>query len=294
MRRLPPLNALRAFEAAARHLSFTRAAEELSVTQAAVSHQVKALEERLGVALFRRVHRGLLLTEAGQRLLPVLTQAFDRIAMVTAQLDAVPSRTLRITVVPSFAARWLVPRLHRFQQAHPDITVHLQAEDRVVDLALENIDCGIRYGRGDYPGLEVEALMQDDVFPVCAPALVTGEHPLRTPDDLRHHVLVHDDYAMDWRMWLTTAGVEGVDPDQGPAFDRTDMLLDYVAEGRGVALGRTTLVADDLARGRLVKPFELSLPSDYAYYLACRPDVMHQPRFVAFRDWLLEEAGADR
>jgi LysR family glycine cleavage system transcriptional activator len=207
-RKLPPLNALRAFEAAARQLSFTKAAEELNVTQAAISHQVKTLEEHLGLTLFRRLNRRLVLTEAGQLYLPVLREAFDAVAAGTARLGQDrESGALNISVLPSFAAKWLLPRLSRFRDRYPDIDVMVSANNRLIDFADGTYEMGIRYGLGDYPGLRTELLLQDEVFPVCSPKLTEGEHPLRTPADLKHHTLLHDevsrhDESPDWRNWL--------------------------------------------------------------------------------------------
>jgi LysR family glycine cleavage system transcriptional activator len=293
-RRLPPLNALRAFEAAARHLSFTRAAEELHVTQAAVSHQVKALEERLGVLLFRRLNRALLLTDAGQAYLPAIRDAFDAIAQATRRLKAQETTgTLTVTTLDSFAAKWLVPRLGRFRARHPEIDVRISTSGGLVDFAREDVDLGIRYGRGAYPGLHAVRFLTEEFFPVCSPALVAGDKPLETPADLRHHTLLHDNMRLDWRMWLMAAGVEGVDPTRGPAFSLSSLVVQAAVDGQGVALGRSALVADDLAAGRLVRPFTVSLPADFAYYIVYPAPAARQPKIVAFRDWLLEEAPRD-
>ncbi|MFQ5955784.1 MAG: transcriptional regulator GcvA [Kiloniellales bacterium] len=293
-RRLPPLNALRAFEAAARHLSFTRAAQELNVTQAAVSHQVKALEARLGIALFRRLNRALMLTEAGQAYLPAVRDAFDAIAEATRHLEA--HRTggvLTVTTLISFAAKWLVPRLGRFRAGHPDLDVRLTTSDQLVDFSRDDVDLGIRYGRGQYPGLHAVRFLTEDIFPVCSPALLAGDSPLASPADLRHHTLLHDDMREDWRMWLLAAGVDGLDPTRGPAFSHSNLVIQAAVEGQGVTLGRGALVAEDLAAGRLVKPFAISLPAEFAYYIVAPEATAGQPKIVAFRDWLLEEARRD-
>ena len=293
-RRLPPLNALRAFEAAARHLSFTRAAQELNVTQAAVSHQVKALEARLGLALFRRRNRALVLTEAGQAYLPPVRDAFDAIAQATRRLEARRSGgVLTVSTMDSFAAAWLVPRLGRFRAAHPDVDVRITITDRLVDFARDDVDLGIRYGRGHYPGLNVVRLLTEDIFPVCSPALLRGENPLRSPADLHYHTLLHDDMREDWRMWLMAATVADVDPTRGPAFSHSHLVIQAAADGQGVALGRGALVAQDLAAGRLVKPFDISLAAEYAYYVVTPTAAAEQPKITAFRDWLLEEAQRD-
>lgn len=281
----PPLNALRVFEAAARHLSFTRAAQELNVTQAAVSHQVKALEDWLGLKLFRRLNRSLLLTDAGQAYLPTVRDGFQRLIDGTDRLRRLErGGVLTVTAVASFVAKWLMPRLGRFRQRHPDLDV------RMVDFSREDIDMGIRYGGGGWPGLRIDHLLSEDVFPVCSPRLLEGMHPLTRPDDLRHHTLLHDDMREDWRMWLMAAGVEGVDPTRGPGFSQSSMVVQAAIEGMGVALGRSVLVAEDLAAGRLVKPFDVSLPTRYGYYVVCPPTTADRPKITAFREWLLEEA----
>jgi LysR family glycine cleavage system transcriptional activator len=290
---LPPLNALRAFEASARHLSFTKAAGELNVTQAAVSHQIKALEARLGVALFKRLNRALLLTDAGQAYLPAVRDAFDAIARATAQVTRrgrPEPKVLTVSVLPSFAAKWLVPRLGRFREAHPDIDVRISADHHMTDFGREDVDMAVRYGQGDYPGLDCVRLMTEDVFPVCSPRLLQGRHPLRTPADLRFHTLLHDDFRVDWRIWLLAAGVQDVDPERGPAFTDSSMVVQAAVEGQGVALARSVLAAADLAAGRLVKPFDVSMPARWAYYAVCPKARRDDRRIKAFRDWLLAEA----
>ncbi len=290
-RRLPPLNALRAFEAAGRHLSFTRAAGELNVTQAAISHQVKGLEERLGLKLFHRRNRALVLSEAGQLYLPPLTGAFDGLAAATDRLLARDSAgTLAVSVLSSFAATWLVPRLKRFRQIQPEIDVRLSASDHLVDFAREDVDLAIRYGRGGWPGLRAQRFLTEDVFPVCSPKLLEGPHPLRRPADLRHHTLLHDDMRESWRMWLMAAGVDGIDSERGPGFSDSSMVIRAAVDAQGVALGRSALAADELAAGRLVKPFEISLRTDYAYYIVCPEATADRPKVRAFQDWLLSEA----
>jgi LysR family glycine cleavage system transcriptional activator len=294
-RRLPPLNGLRAFEAAARHLSFTRAADELNVTQTAISHQIRSLEERLGVRLFRRLPRGLVLTEEAQLYLPPIRDAFDQIAAATERLNREQTGgVLTVSMLPSFAARWLVPRLGRFHAAHPDIDLRITASVELVDFARDDVDVGIRRGRGDYPGLWVRRLFGESVYLVCTPALLEGPHGLRKPHDLRHHTLLHDDDTSGWRLWLELAGVEGVDAKRGPIFSDSGMLLQAAVEGHGVALGRSVLVSADLAAGRLVRPFdEVSMPFQFAYYFVCPHTHAERPKVVALRDWLLQEAAAD-
>lgn len=294
-RRLPPLNALRAFEAAARLMSFSKAAEELSITPSAISHQIRGLESYLGLRLFRRTGRALMLTDEGQNYLPTLRDAFDAIHAATARLAARQSAgALTVSLLSSFAARWLIPRLPRFQASHPGIEVRLSTTVRVVDFRREDVDCAIRHGRGQWPGLAADLLLREDLFPVCAPQLRDGPRPLKTPRDLAQHtrfqVIARPD---DWRIWLTAAGIADLDPERGPQFESSDMALRAAAEGLGVAIGTTPLVQDDIRNGRLVAPFDIRLPSDLAYYFVVPEDRRDQPRIAAFRDWLLEEVRRD-
>lgn len=296
-RHLPPLNALRAFEAAGRHLSFSKAAAELHVTPAAISHQVKALEDYLGVQLFRRLNRALLLTEVGQACLPGLQEGFDRLAAaVEASRARDAHRPLIVSVAPSFGAKWLVSRLDRFREAHSGIDVRVDATDRLVDFARDDVDIAIRYGAGSYAGLRVEQLLTEEVFPVCAPRLLEGSNPLVVADDLRWHTLLHVDYTVtnetwpNWRMWLLAAGVHDVEPTRGPQFSLASMAIRAAIEGHGVTLASSVLVADDLAAGRLVKPFDLSFPGGFAYYVVCSETTADQPKIAAFREWVIAEA----
>ena len=295
-RKLPPLKALRAFEAAARHLSFTQAAAELHVTQAAISHQVKILEERLGLPLFRRLNRRLVLTEAGQIYLPVLRDAFDRIAAGTSQLyKDEDSGPLRVSVLPSLAAKWLLPRMSRFRDRHPDFDVMISANNKLIDFSDDSVEMGIRYGAGNYPGLQVDLLLSDEVFPVCSPSIISDRAPLEAPEDLRHHTLLHDevsreDESPDWRNWLQAARVSGVDWSRGPGFSDSSMVLEAAAAGHGVALAHCWLAQADLESGRLIQPFGPSIPSKHAYYVVCPPALAERRRVRLFREWLLEEA----
>lgn len=290
--RLPSLNALRAFSVAGHYLSFTKAAAELHVTQAAISHQIKTLEDQLGVKLFRRAPRGLMLTESGQVYLPSVRDAFDRLAAATDRLQTrEESGILTVSLLPSFAARWLVPRLRRFRNAHPDIDLRVAAEERLTDFERDGVDVAIRYGGGHYPGLYAKRILAESFFPVCSPSLIDGPLPLRAPADLRHHTLLHDDVRMDWPMWLLAAGVgDIVEANRGPAFNDSALLLQATADGQGVALGRSALVADDLAAGRLVKPFSISLPSNYGYYIVYPELYIDRPKVRAFEEWLTREA----
>ena len=296
-RQTPPLTALRAFEAAGRHLSFTKAAHELHVTQAAISHQVKSLEEYLGLKLFRRLNRTLLLTDAGQLYLPPLTDAFEGITRATHRLRQHLGRArLTVSVLPSFAAGWLVPRLGRFRQRCPDVDLRIDPTNSLTDFRRDDVELGILYGRGNYPGLRTDRLMREEFFPVCSPRLLEGPAPLRDPADLTHHTLLHDDMTVDWRTWLLAAGVEGVDAERGITVTDSSMLLRAAIAGQGVALARSVLAADEIASGRLVRPFDVDVPAEYAYYLAYPEKSADQPNVVAFREWILEEAraGGDR
>lgn len=292
-RRLPPLNAVRAFEAAARHLSFSRAADELSVTPAAISHQIKGLEEWLGVPLFHRFNRALELTEAGESYLPGVKGAMELLAEATERLCRRESAgTLTVSALPSFASKWLLPRLARFQAAHPEFDVLLQTTPQVVEFDKQEVDLAIRLGLGHWPGLHVERLMTEDLFPVCSPALFAGPKPLKEPADLRHHTLLHDDYTIGWDSWCRVTGVTGVDVHRGPRFTDSALMLQAAIDGRGICLARGVLVADDLAAGRLVALFDTHLPGDYAYYLVAPPQNLQRPKVKAFRDWLFAEVGA--
>lgn len=295
-RRLPPLNALRVFEAAARHLSFTKAAEELHVTQAAVSHQVKLLEEVLGATLFRRLNRRLVLTETGQAYLPPLRDAFDQMAAATRRIgEASDSGSLRVSTIQSFAAKFLMPRMPRFRAKHPGIELMISASTQLVDFRRDDIDVGIRLGSGDYPGLHVVRLMDDYFFPVCAPALLQGPHPLRSAGDLKYHTLLHDlavaseEGSPSWRNWLRQAGIADVDAGRGPGYSDSAMAIQAAIAGQGVALGRRALAAEDLAAGHLVQPFGPEIKNRYSYYLVCAATTAEQTKQRAFRDWVQEE-----
>jgi LysR family glycine cleavage system transcriptional activator len=295
--RLPPLSALRAFEAAARLKSFSKAAEALNVTPAAISHQVAALEADLGVKLFRRLNRAIELTASAEILLPGLSEAFAGIHASLRRLRAHnDTGTLTVTASPSFAGKWLVMRLHRFQERHPEIDVRISASDGLVDLTKGDFDMGIRYGTGRYPGLVVERLLQNQVFPACSPALLAAGPPLRTPEDLRHHTLIdadavaRDPLMPSWLMWLKAAGVKDPVPTAGLSFSGSHLALDAAIAGHGVVLAYSTIAAADLAAGRLVRLFSLSLPDQFAYYIATAPGALDRAKVKAFRDWLRDEA----
>jgi LysR family glycine cleavage system transcriptional activator len=299
VRRLPPLNSLRAFEAAARHLSFSAAAAELHVTPAAVSHQIKTLEDDLGIKLFRRLNREVRLTDAGQACLPGLREGFDRIAEAVGLAQRQEAAgLLTVSASPAVAAKFLVPRVETFRTLHPQIDLRVDASMHLVDFARENVHVALRYGRGNYPGLAVTLLMRTEVMPVCAPALLKGPHPLRTPADLKHHMLIHDETLTndpscpDWSMWLRAAGVEGVDSRRGLRFNQVALALDAAIAGRGVVLTRNVFAADDLAAGRLVRLFDASMPVDFAVYVVTPPASTALPKVKAFSDWVAAEAAA--
>lgn len=293
-RRLPPLNALPSFEAAARHLSFSKAADELHVTHGAVSRAVRHLEDHLGVRLFVRDTRSVRLTAVGAAYANEVREALDRIGAATIAAREQPSSgPLNVSTLDSFAAKWLVPRLFRFRRAHGDIDVRLSTSEQLADFVHDGIDIAIRYGRGQYPGLEVELLLEEEVFPVCSPAFLDGPNPLRMPADLVHHTLIHDDFHIDWTMWLKTAGVETIDAHRGPTYHASEHAVQAAVLGEGVVLGRSALVADDLAAGRLVRPFAFRLPAGLAYYVAYPPRARQHHKVKAFRDWLFAEVAGD-
>ncbi len=298
-RRLPPLKALRVFEAAARCGGFSKAAEELKVTPAAVSHQVKSLEDYLDVALFVRHARGLELTEAGRVLLPQLTRGLDHLARAVGALNAggIAGR-LRVSAAPSFATLWLVPRLQGFLAAFPEISVRVTPASIPPDVESGEADIRLTYGVGNYPGLASRLLMREEVFPVCSPPLL-NQFPLRRFSDLRHHRLLHDtnigvdEPSMSWRRWLRDAGVSGVDADAGVEFGDSILMTEAAVHGQGVALGRTALVGNYLASGRLVRPLAASRPADYAYWMVTSHAGSENPRIQAFIGWLEREVEGD-
>ncbi len=297
-RRLPPLNALRAFEAAARHLNFSRAADELSVTPGAVSQQIQNLEDYVGAALFKRTPRGLLLTDSAQMALPALREAFDRLAEAAALLTAaVDGRRLTLTAAPSFAAKWLVPRLGNFEAAYPQVDVWLSADMDLVDFGTGDIDLAIRYGAGPYPGLEAIRLMSETVVPVISPELAAA-NPINAPADLARHILLHDgspdadDSCPDWSMWLAARGVKGFDANRGPRFNQSSLVIEAAVGGRGVALAKRTLAQDDLDAGRLIVPMPIATSVDFAYFLVHPKAKGRLPQVKAFVSWLTTEAAS--
>jgi LysR family glycine cleavage system transcriptional activator len=299
VRHIPGLQALKAFDASARHLSFSRAAAELNVTPAAISHQIKELEDQIGVTLFQRTSRHMQLTRQGAVLKSAVADALDGLTQALHKLrQAENPKQIRVTASPSIAAKWLVPRLDKFLEAVPGADVRIEATSSVLDLDRDEVDAAIRFGEGLHPGLQVDKLFSDTVFPVCSPALLAGNKPLREPRDLLNFTLIHLDYEAqgavwpNWRMWMLAAGVTDFNDSRGLHFSQTSLAVQAAIDGHGVALGDSTLVADDIAQGRLIKPFELALksPTQFAYHLITRKDMGGRPIVKAFRNWVLEEA----
>jgi LysR family transcriptional regulator, glycine cleavage system transcriptional activator len=291
--RLPPLIAVRYFEVAARQLSFTKAAQELHVTHSAISHQIKALEEWLGVPLFRRLNRSIVLTEAGQAYVRPVREALEKLGDASRALKSrEQAGTLTVSVMPSFAAKFVVPRLGSFRRAHPDIDVRISASERLVDFAREDVDAAVRYGRGNWAGLRIDRLVRENLFPVCSPKLRRGPIPLKTPADLLNHNLLHDsDWPESmWTRWLAAAGVKADQLKPALSFNYSSLMIQAAIDGLGVALAQEALVRDDLATGRLVRPFDIDMPSDYAYYVVSPEATAERPKVAAFRNWLLTEA----
>jgi LysR family glycine cleavage system transcriptional activator len=294
LRQLPQLNALKSFEAAARHESFTRAAEELCVTQSAVSHQVKALETELGVKLFNRGYQRLVITEAGNEYLSVVRDAFDRIAIGTQRLvKRQNSGALTVSTSPDFAAKWLVHRLGRFAQAHPEIDLRVSAAMHHVDFAREDVDVAVRHGDGKWAGLYVENLCDEELFPVCSPTLIAGLDHVADPSEVLKVSLLHLDDRTDWSRWLEAAGCGRVELSHGPVLNHASMLIDAAADGQGIALARTVLAAWDLTTGRLVRPWAGSLRLSKTYWIVCPKATAMLPKIATFRDWLRSEAADD-
>ena len=300
MRSIAHLNALRAFEASARHQSFSLAAQELNVTPAAVGQLVRTLEDWLGSPLFVRSTSGrarLVTTEVAEQALPDIRAGLERLAVGLERLrSGSAGGVLTVTVSPAFAAKWLLPRIERFQAAWPETDLRLDTSLKPVDFVAQRIDVGVRYGRGLWPGLAAEKLMDEEVYPVCAPALLATA-TLQAPGDLRGQVLIHDQSVdtstgfASWQAWLRHAGVQGALTDRGLRINNSAAVLQAAIDGQGVALARSVMAHDDLAAGRLVRLFpQVRLESALAYYVVYRPECIAQPKVAAFRDWLLREA----
>ncbi|HEX6978461.1 MAG TPA: transcriptional regulator GcvA [Alphaproteobacteria bacterium] len=299
MRRLPSLDSLRVFEAAARHLSLTKASDELHVTQSALSHRIQALEAELGITLFRRYARRIELTPAGEILAAGVRRGLGEIMRALASIDPAGATTsLTISVLPSFATRWLIPRLGRFRSEHPEIDVRIAADPALVDFHKGNADLGIRFGRGRYPGLHTQLLMADAVFPVCSPDFRRRMGDLARPDDLLRCTLLHDEAAesdgsgADWVSWFRHVGVHYPGADDGPRFNQAILALEAAASGLGVALARKSLVAGDLESGRLVRLWPEEAPTVFSYYIVCLPERVERGSTAIFIEWLRREAGS--
>lgn len=291
-RRLPPLNGLKAFEAAARSESFTRAAEELNVTQGAISHQVKALEDRLGLKLFHRERQRLILTEAGRDYLAVIRDALDQIAVGTERLLQRKRGVLTVSTSPDFAAKWLVNRLSRLSEKHPDVDLRVSATSYYVDFARDDVDIAIRHGDGNWPGLDVQRLCSERLFPVCSPKLVAGRSRITKTADLLKFPLLRIEDAKNWTRLFKAAGVRAtVGP--GPILNGASMLIDAAIDGQGIALARTALAARDLINGRLMRPVDVSLRMANTYWIVCPKSVSSMPKIATFRNWVLAEAAED-
>ena len=299
MHRLPSLNALKAFEVAGRHMSFSRAAEELHVTPAAISHQIKALETDLGVKLFRRLNRSLQLTEAGQACLPGLRSAFETMASAVGRVrDKEDWNVLTISAPPAFGARWLVPRIVDFRTANPQIQVRIDPAIRSMDTVRASVDVAIEFSQGHYSDREAQRLFGQDVFPVCSPELLDGKNPLTTPADLRRHTLIHFDAPTgdpewpNWETWLSANNVGQIDPNKGPHFTSPNFTTQALLSGHGVALMAELVVENELATGTLVKPFDISYPGDLSYWaLATSMGAADDP-ITLFWNWITNEAAS--
>ena len=311
---LPPLNSLRAFEAAARHLSFRKAAEELHVTPAAISHQLKALEDFLGIKLFRRANRRVVLTPAAKVAAQHLHEGFKSIFAAVERLrEGDRGNLLTVSAAPAFAGKWLMPRLYRFVSRYPQIDVRVSARMRsdrpearglplkrdLNDTSLDEADIAVRFGDGDFPGMDARLLLKLSLAPMLSPRLANAAHPLRSPSDLRHYPLLHDDTAYfhtgrrNWDCWLEAAGVSGIDTSRGVHFSHANLAIDAAIDGLGVAMSVPALASGDLASGRLVKLFDIDVPADYAYYILCEAGEAERPAISAFMGWMFEEVAHD-
>ncbi|MBL4837192.1 MAG: transcriptional regulator GcvA [Kordiimonadaceae bacterium] len=297
-RSLLPLNALRAFDAAARHMSFKLAADDLSVTPAAISQQIRSLEDFLGVELFRRTNRSLVLTETAQLSLAPLKQAFEHMEeSVDILTDAKSSNVLKLSVSPSFASKWLVPRIAGFYARRPNAVVKIEATLNVTDFKIEDTDIAIRYGNGNYANHYSEELLRETIIPVCSPTLMKEGKTCKTACEVLQHILIHDDSfieddsAPNWSMWLKAAGVQQPDGVAALHFNNNALAIEAAVAGRGVALARSVIAADDIKAGRLVTPFGQAVPVDFAHYIVCPEEKLKNEQVQDFIDWLREETG---
>ncbi|MDT4737244.1 transcriptional regulator GcvA [Bradyrhizobium sp. WYCCWR 12699] len=291
---LPPLNALKAFEAAARHESFTRAAEELCVTQGAVSHQVKALEAELSIKLFNRERQRLIITEAGRDYLAVIRDALDRIAAGTERLlQRQSAGVLTVSTSPDFAAKWLVHRLGHFAEANTGIDLRVSATMHHVDFAREEVDLAVRHGDGNWPGLDAVRLCAERLYAVCSPKLLSSRRRINGVANVLKSPLIHLDSRSEWTNWLSGVGIDDAGVMHGPVLNRASMVIDAAINGQGIALARTTLAAWDLLNGRLALAFPESVPLSKSYWIVCPKATASLPKIRTFRDWLLAEASND-
>ncbi len=293
--RLPPLNALRAFEASARHLSFTRAAEELFVTQAAISHQIKSLEEHLGIKLFMRKNRALLLSEEGQSYYLDIKDVFNLLHDATEKLLARGAKgAITVSLQPSFAIQWLVPRLNNFNELHPEIDVRIKAVDQPDNSLTEDVDIAIYYGRGRWPNVVSKQLHTEYLIPVCSPLLMTGKKPIHSVDDLKQHILLHDTSRRDWKRWVKQVGLKGINVNHGPIFSHSTMVLQAAIHGQGIALANSFLAQPDIDAGRLVSPFTDVLISKDAHFLVYREHQAELGKIEAFNQWMMETVAKEQ
>ena len=291
---LPSTASLRTFEVAARLVNFTRAAEELNLTQGAVSHQMRELEKVVGVALFERQARGLALTSAGALYLPFVREALERLqAGGEAVSRTKQDNVLTVTMSPNFANKWLVPRLGDFAESHPEIDLRISAARRHVDFATDGIDLGIRHGTGDWPHLHVTRLCTEWFYPVASPAYA-ADHTIAAPMDLSDNRLLHDQDRSKWREWLGAFDVDPTISEQGPIFSDTSLAIDAAVAGQGLAIARSALAALDLKAGRLIRPLTETVPAPFAYWIVCPRATAERPNVVALRDWLLANAESDQ
>jgi len=290
-RRLPPLISLRVFEAVARHLSFTKAAEELHVTQAAVSHQVKKLEDWLGVPLFLRLNRSIKLTKSGEAYAKPLTRAYDMMAEATnALLEKSGPQSISIATFDSIAAGWLARRIKKFQRSNLGVEIKLTTLNSFSNFLDNEIDVEIRYGDGDWPTLDVTKIADEELFPVCSPNFLGRKRKLKDADDFGNYELIHDELVTDWPAWLAAAGATTAKANIGLRFNHSHIVTQAAINSEGIALGRSLLVADDIASGKLICPFDFKMRSNYAYYMVCPKELSDQVWISAFREWLIKEA----
>ncbi len=290
--RLPPMQALRAFEAAARERSLTKAAQALNLTHGAISHQIKSLESDLGVRLVERAGRGIRLTDEGERFAIRVRAAFAELAAAVNEITSHANpRRLGVSVTPSFAARWLLPRIGRFLATYPDVDLDVRANTATIDFRHDDADIAIRYGFGNWPDVGVEHLFDDQFFPVCSPRFANGRLPAR-PEELARHTLLRSDDE-PWKPWFEAAGLDWPEPTRGPIFNDSSHLMQAAAEGQGIALARRALLGNDVRNGVLVRLFDIEVPAPRKHYLVYPSRMANSPKLALFRQWLHDEIGAE-